>query len=104
MSAPPAPVAPFAWHAFSAAECQAAAESTDAAAGLSSAEAAKRLAEHGKNSLTPPERPSFLRKLWAQINSALIWILLAAAIISGSLQEWAEVRSRHRRPRRPHTP
>lgn len=58
--------------------------------GLSTSEAEKRLAEHGKNALTPPERPSFLRKLWAQINSALIWILLAATIISGAQQEWAE--------------
>lgn len=48
-----------------------------------STEAEKRLAEHGPNALAPPERPSFLRKLWAQINSALIWILLAAVIISG---------------------
>ena len=54
--------------------------------GLSTSEAEKRLAEHGKNALTPPERPSFLRKLWAQINSALIWILLAATIISGAQQ------------------
>ena len=71
-------------------ECQHAAESDDLVTGLTTAEAEKRLLEHGPNALTPPERPSFARKLWAQINSALIWILIAAAIISGAQQEWAE--------------
>ena len=57
-------------------ECKHAVESEDIATGLTADEAAKRLQEHGLNALTPPERPGFLRKLWAQINSALIWILL----------------------------
>ena len=69
-------VEPFTWWSHTVDECKHAAESEDAAMGLTAAEAAKRLVEHGKNSLTPPERPGFLRKLWAQINSALIWILL----------------------------
>jgi magnesium-transporting ATPase (P-type) len=68
--------APFTWWSHTVDECKHAAESEDTSSGLTSAEAAKRLAEHGKNALTPPKRPGFLRKLWAQINSALIWILL----------------------------
>ena len=94
MSATPVPVTPvappFAWHAHTGEECQAAAESNDVDRGLTTAEAEKRLVEHGPNALAPPERPSFLRKLWAQINSALIWILIAAVIISGAQQDWAE--------------
>ena len=69
---------PFTWHSHTVDECMHAAESLDVTAGLTSAEALKRLEEHGRNALTPPERPSFLRKLWAQINSALIWILLVS--------------------------
>ena len=88
---PTTPVAPaFLWHAHSVDECLHAAESDDVNLGLTAIEAAKRLTENGLNALAPPERPSFLRKLWAQINSALIWILLAAVIISGAQQEWAE--------------
>ena len=82
---PTTPVAPpFAWHAHTVEECKVAAESVDIERGLTTAEAEKRLAEHGPNALAPPEKPSFLRKLWAQINSALIWILIAATIISGA--------------------
>ena len=81
---------PFAWWACSVEECLHSAESTSVEVGLSAAQAASRLAAHGPNKLTPPERPSFLRKLWAQVNNALIWILIAAAIISGAQLEWAE--------------
>jgi magnesium-transporting ATPase (P-type) len=87
----PAPAVEFAWHNISIEESLHAAESTTVELGLTTAEAAARLAAHGRNAITPPERPSFLRKLWAQINSALIWILIAAAIISGAQQEWAEL-------------
>ena len=80
----------FAWHSHSVEECMHAAESLSMETGLSSEEAGRRLVSQGKNAMTPPERPSFLRKLWAQINSALIWILLAATIISGAQKEWAE--------------
>jgi hypothetical protein len=70
----------FTWWSHTVDECKHAAESEDTVQGLSSAEAAKRLLEHGPNALTPPERPGFFRKLWAQINSALIWILLVRAL------------------------
>jgi Ca2+-transporting ATPase len=81
----------FAWHAHTIDECLHAAELESSETGLTAAEAEKRLKDHGKNAMTPPERPSFLRKLWGQINSALIWILIAAAIISGAQQEWVEL-------------
>jgi magnesium-transporting ATPase (P-type) len=87
---PATPVPVFLWHAHTIDECKAAAESPDTERGLTTAEAEKRLAENGPNKLAPPERPSFLRKLWAQINSALIWVLLAAVVVSGAQGEWAE--------------
>jgi Ca2+-transporting ATPase len=37
--------------------------------GLSSEQAAERLAKYGRNALTPPPKPSFWAKLWAQINT-----------------------------------
>ena len=66
------------------------AKSLDAESGLSSAEAERRLAENGPNALAPPERPSFLSKVWDQVNSALIWILIAAAAISGFQRDLVE--------------
>jgi Ca2+-transporting ATPase len=51
--------------------------------GLTSAEAAERLAQYGPNQLTEKPRPGFLAMLWDQINSFVIWLLIVAAIISG---------------------
>lgn len=59
-----------------------------AVTGLTSAEAARRLQDYGPNRLTPPPKPGFLQKLWAQLNSSVIFILFAAAIIKGALQSW----------------
>ena len=80
-------IPPFLWHNKTIDECKAAAESLDVDHGLTTAEADKRILEQGRNVLAPPERPSFIRKLWAQINSALIWILIATIIISETRTE-----------------
>ena len=40
--------------------------------GLTSSEASKRLAQYGRNALTPPKKPGFLYKLWVQVRDA-IW-------------------------------
>ncbi|WIA10648.1 hypothetical protein OEZ85_010828 [Tetradesmus obliquus] len=58
--------------------------------GLSSQEAAQRLERYGPNALTPPKKPGFFAKLWAQLNNVLIFILLAAAVVVAGLQEWIE--------------
>ncbi|NLY10063.1 MAG: calcium-translocating P-type ATPase, SERCA-type [Tissierellia bacterium] len=55
--------------------------------GLSDKEAKKRLEEHGPNQLAEVAKKSFLSKLWAQFNDFLIFILLAAAIISFAVGE-----------------
>lgn len=49
-----------------------------------------RLKDFGPNRLTPADKPGFLARLWGQINNILIYILLAAAIVEGALQSWAE--------------
>ncbi|KAI8469567.1 MAG: cation transporting ATPase [Monoraphidium minutum] len=63
---------------------------TDATNGLTADEAKRRLALYGPNSLTPPRKSSFLERLWGQLNSAVVFILFAAAIVEGIFQSWAE--------------
>ena len=63
---------------------------THADAGLSTAEAAKRLGELGPNELAEKPRPGFLALLWNQLNNYLIVILIVAALISLALGEWVD--------------
>jgi magnesium-transporting ATPase (P-type) len=78
------------WHSMSAEdalrrlECQ-------ADSGLTDKEVAERREKHGRNELTPPKKIGFLMRLFLQINNILIYILLAVAIVSGALSDWAEV-------------
>jgi magnesium-transporting ATPase (P-type) len=78
------------WHSISAEdalrclECQ-------ADSGLTDNEVTARREKHGRNELTPPKKIGFLMRLFLQINNILIYILLAVAIVSGALRDWAEV-------------
>jgi len=54
-------------------------------AGLSPEEAAHRLATHGANVLPETARTPTWRRLLAQFNNALIYLLLAAAVAAGGL-------------------
>ncbi|KIY92699.1 cation transporting ATPase [Monoraphidium neglectum] len=54
------------------------------------AEAQRRLELYGPNSLTPPKKTTFLERLWGQLNNAVVAVLLAAAIVEGAMQSWAE--------------
>ncbi|GBF92410.1 carbonate dehydratase [Raphidocelis subcapitata] len=58
--------------------------------GLTAEEAAARLARFGPNALTPPKKAGFFKKLWDQLNNVLIFILLAAAVVTAGLREWIE--------------
>ena len=58
--------------------------------GLSEQEAAARLKKFGPNRLKEIPPPSFLALLWEQFNNFVVWLLLAAAAISGFLGEWLE--------------
>ena len=55
--------------------------------GLTSQEASRRLKENGPNIFQATKPPSLLQKLWEQINSLLIYILIAAAVISAIVGE-----------------
>ena len=58
--------------------------------GLTSEQAARRLATYGPNQLVEAPRPGFWVKLWAQLNNFVVILLLVAAVVSGlvGLQEY----------------
>ncbi|HPR34621.1 MAG TPA: cation-translocating P-type ATPase [Anaerolineaceae bacterium] len=58
--------------------------------GLSTAEAAERLEEYGHNELVEKAGRTIWQKLWEQINSFVIWLLIGAAVISAVLEDWVE--------------
>ena len=78
-----APSSAPAWHTLSADE--AAAQLGSSASGLTAAEAAKRLAEHGPNELQAAQRASPWALLAAQFKNVLIIILLIATALSAFL-------------------
>ena len=59
--------------------------------GLSAAEAARRLAENGKNALTPPKTKSLIRRFFEQLCDPMTIILIVAAAISGGLAVYESV-------------
>ena len=71
------------WHTIVAQAAIARAESS--ADGLSPDEAARRLAHHGPNVLQRAAQDGPLRLLWQQINSPLIWVLIASGALAIAL-------------------
>ena len=63
---------------------------TDLSAGLTSDEAAARLARHGPNQLQEKGGEGPWRLFIAQFKSVMIWVLIAAAVVSGMLKEWVD--------------
>ena len=58
--------------------------------GLTSAEATRRLTDHGPNVLNePPPRP-WWRTFLRQFKELVIWILVVAAVIAGAMGDWAD--------------
>ena len=84
----PQPASPS-WHALPADECVRRL-STDADRGLSAAEAASRLERHGPNELTPRRGHGPLMLFLLQFHQPLVYVLLAAAAVTGVLQEWVD--------------
>ena len=70
------------WHASTVAETIAELR-TDTGAGLDSAVAEQRLEAEGPNQLTHERRWTRTKRLAAQFNDVLIWLLLVAAAVSG---------------------
>jgi Ca2+-transporting ATPase len=58
--------------------------------GLTSEEAQSRLKQYGLNQLTEAPRPGFLSKLWDQLNSFVVILLVVASIVSALLGEWVD--------------
>jgi magnesium-transporting ATPase (P-type) len=59
------------WHNLSVEECLQLQNAE--ATGLTEADAQRRLDKYGTNELTPPPKPSFLMKLFLQVNNILIY-------------------------------
>ena len=74
-----------AWHSLSAEEVLE--DLNSAATGLSVAEAATRLAANGPNELKEGEPISPLQIFLDQFKSLIIWILIAAGVLSGVMGE-----------------
>ena len=58
--------------------------------GLSQAEAHRRLQRHGPNRLPAPAPDSLWTRLGRQLNNALVWVLVAAALVTLLLQHWVD--------------
>lgn len=58
--------------------------------GLNHAEAARRLAQHGPNRLTPANRRGPLLRFLLQFHNVLIYVLLAAACVTALLAHWVD--------------
>ncbi|MCX4188220.1 cation-transporting P-type ATPase [Methylophaga sp. OBS4] len=77
-----------AWHALSPSEvCDKTASSE---AGLDTAEAGRRLAQFGPNRLPESKKRSLFSRFLAQCHNVLIYVLLAAALITALLEHWVD--------------
>ena len=77
------------WHLRDAAEVLQA-QHTDPATGLSTDEAARRLARHGANALATQQARPWPALLLDQFTDFMILVLLGAAVVSGLLGEWVD--------------
>ncbi len=75
-------------HARSADACLTALESV--AEGLTGAEAARRLAQHGPNRLPEVHARGPLLRFLVQFHNVLIYVLLGAAAVTAALQHWVD--------------
>jgi Ca2+-transporting ATPase len=76
------------WHALSADEVLERLEAPQS--GLTSAEAAARLAAYGPNQLSEAPRPSFLNMVLDQLNNFVVILLIVAALVSAILGDFIE--------------
>jgi len=63
---------------------------TKASSGLSPQEASVRLEKYGPNTLQGKKPPHPIWLFIGQFHDFMIWVLLAAALISGFMQEWID--------------
>lgn len=74
----------FPWHTKSLAECfqELALVETILTTGLTSSEAARRLAQYGPNRLKGKEKVTLLQRIWNLVANVLVGILVFVAIVS----------------------
>lgn len=58
--------------------------------GLSAAEAARRLGDQGPNRLPAPPQKGVLLRFLSHFHNVLIYVLIAAAVITAALQHWVD--------------
>jgi magnesium-transporting ATPase (P-type) len=78
-----------AWHSLSREEALRRLETT-AEHGLAADEARRRLEQYGPNRLPEAERESALLRFLKQFHNVLIYVLLAAAVVTALLGEWID--------------
>jgi len=78
-----------AWHSMDTDDVRAVLQ-TDTKAGLTRDEARKRLELHGPNVLPEQARESALRRLLRQFHNVLIYVLIAAAVITAFMGHWID--------------
>jgi magnesium-transporting ATPase (P-type) len=76
------------WHVLAAEEVLARQESRPQ--GLTETEAQQRLLAHGPNRLPPAKRRGPLLRFLAQFHNVLIYVLLAAAVVTALLGHWVD--------------
>ncbi|ADE14947.1 ATPase, P-type (transporting), HAD superfamily, subfamily IC [Nitrosococcus halophilus Nc 4] len=58
--------------------------------GLTQSEAEQRLQQYGPNRLTPPKRRGPIERFLVQFHNVLIYVLLAAAVVTALLAHWVD--------------
>ncbi|SPC19407.1 putative cation-transporting ATPase F [Cupriavidus oxalaticus] len=79
---------PAAWHTLSWVEIEQMLQT--GSAGLAEAEASRRLARYGPNRLAPPPRRGPLRRLLMQFHNILLYVMMAAAVVTAVLGHWID--------------
>ena len=88
-TAPTNPDVSITWHTMSAEDVVRRLD-TQIQAGLTSDEAARRLAQYGLNELAEKPRATFLEMVLSQLKNFVVILLIVAALISAVLGEWVE--------------
>ncbi|RME90346.1 MAG: cation-transporting P-type ATPase, partial [Anaerolineae bacterium] len=85
---PPEKIAEGEWHAL---DVQAVLRHLEVQeGGLTSEQVARRLQHYGPNELREAPRPTFWQMLWEQLNNFVVWLLIAASLVSALLGDYLE--------------
>ncbi|PZP51802.1 MAG: carbonate dehydratase, partial [Azospira oryzae] len=84
----PVQQSPTPWHALEVGEVME--RLATQRAGLGTEEAAERLGRFGSNRLAPPKRSGPLTRFLRQFHNVLIYVLLAAAVVTAALGHWVD--------------